>query len=67
MHSWDQLLEVFFKVYTLTILNEFKLRTLFIFSLGLDAAYVGNAQAICHYWYNGVCHEPRNSKMFPMK
>jgi len=34
---------------------------------GLDAAYVGNAQAICHYWYDGVCHEPRNSKMFPMK
>jgi len=34
---------------------------------GLDAAYVGNAQAICHYWYDGVCNEPRNSKMFPMK
>jgi len=34
---------------------------------GLDAAYVSNSQAICHYWYNGVCHEPRNAKMFPMK
>ena len=39
----------------------------YLFLSGLDAAYVGNAQAICHYWYDGVCHEPRNSKMFPMK
>ena len=39
----------------------------FHFLIGLDAAYVSNSQAICHYWYNGVCHEPRNAKMFPMK
>ena len=25
---------------------------------GLDAAYASNSQAICHYWYKGVCPEP---------
>ena len=24
----------------------------------LDAAYAGNAQAICHYWYNDACPRP---------
>ena len=24
----------------------------------LDAAYTANAQAICHYWYDGVCPKP---------
>ena len=25
---------------------------------GLDAAYASSAQAICHYWYEGVCPLP---------
>ena len=24
----------------------------------LDAAYAGDAQAICHYWYNDACPRP---------
>ena len=24
----------------------------------LDAAYVAQAQSICHYWYDGICPRP---------